>query len=115
MNSPFYPERKKKVQQKNDREVNLTDAMETVRNNALKSSVLQENSRQPEQKTENMQIMTEADFAQQQVQIRDAEGNRWIMCEFCGEIAQENAFRSYGVPGMLIWESARYVQQKIRQ
>lgn len=35
-------------------------------------------------------------FTQQHTQIRDAEGNRWIKCEYCGLIAKENEFTSYG-------------------
>lgn len=92
-------ERKKRVKEKQHREMNWNASPEKGRDSILKKTVLQENSRQPEQKTENMQIMTEADFAQQQIQIRDAEGNRWIRCESCGKIARESAFRSYGGAG----------------
>lgn len=35
-------------------------------------------------------------FTQQYTQVRDAEGNRWIKCEYCGLIAKENEFTSYG-------------------
>lgn len=35
-------------------------------------------------------------FTQQHTQVRDAEGNRWIKCEYCGLIAKENEFTSYG-------------------
>lgn len=38
----------------------------------------------------------EANFSQQQTQVRDAEGNRWIKCEYCGRIAKESEFTSYG-------------------
>lgn len=38
----------------------------------------------------------EANFSQQQTQVRDAAGNRWIKCEFCGLIAKESEFTSYG-------------------
>lgn len=37
-------------------------------------------------------------FTQQHTQVRDAEGNRWIKCEYCGLIAKENEFTSYGGP-----------------
>lgn len=40
----------------------------------------------------------EANFSQQQTQVRDAEGNRWIKCEFCGRIAKESKFILYGGP-----------------
>lgn len=38
-------------------------------------------------------------FNQQETQVRDADGNRWIKCEFCGKIAMESAFSSYGGAG----------------
>lgn len=38
-------------------------------------------------------------LSQQETQVRDAEGNRWIKCEYCGKIAMENKFSSYGGPG----------------
>lgn len=41
----------------------------------------------------------ESNFSQQETQVRDAEGNRWIKCEFCGKIAKENEFTSYGGVG----------------
>ena len=33
---------------------------------------------------------------QQETQVRDAYGNRWIRCEFCGTIAKDSEFSSYG-------------------
>ena len=41
----------------------------------------------------------ESGFKQQDTPIRDAFGNRWIKCEFCGEIAKEEKFVSYGGAG----------------
>lgn len=41
----------------------------------------------------------ESYFAQQEEQVRDADGNRWIKCEFCGKIAKEKEFVSYGGVG----------------
>lgn len=38
----------------------------------------------------------ESNFSQQQTPVRDADGNRWIKCEFCGVIAKESEFTSYG-------------------
>ncbi len=35
-------------------------------------------------------------FTQQEYQIRDSLGRRWIQCELCGEINQEANFVSYG-------------------
>lgn len=31
--------------------------------------------------------------------MRDADGNRWIRCKFCGKIAMEGDFSSYGGKG----------------
>lgn len=38
----------------------------------------------------------ESRFLQQQTQVRDSLGRRWIKCEYCGKIALENEFNSYG-------------------
>lgn len=38
-------------------------------------------------------------FSQQITPVRDAEGNRWIKCEYCGKIAKEGSFLSYGGRG----------------
>ncbi len=40
-----------------------------------------------------------SNFEQQETQVRDADGNRWIKCEFCGKIAMESEFSSYGGTG----------------
>ena len=56
----------------------------------------QEEQRQREEDfIRNMQ----SNFLQQETQVRDAAGNRWIKCEFCGKIAMENEFNSYGGAG----------------
>lgn len=52
----------------------------------------------PEQKTreEAFKEAVANNFENQEQQIRDADGNRWIKCEFCGKIAMEKEFSSYG-------------------
>ena len=62
---------------------------------------LEEEKREPEkrQREEDFQRNKESNFAQQETQVRDAEGNRWIKCEFCGKIAKESEFTSYGGAG----------------
>ncbi|MCM1284073.1 MAG: topoisomerase DNA-binding C4 zinc finger domain-containing protein [Muribaculaceae bacterium] len=35
-------------------------------------------------------------FSQQRTPIKDAAGNRWIKCEYCGRVAKESEFTSYG-------------------
>lgn len=50
-------------------------------------------------RNENFIKNRKADFEQQETQVRDLEGNRWIKCEFCGKIAMDAEFSSYGGPG----------------
>ena len=38
-------------------------------------------------------------LAQQQTPVFDSKGNRWIRCEFCGKIAVDSEFASYGGEG----------------
>ena len=62
---------------------------------------LEEEQRQAEirRREENFRRNMESNFTQQETQIRDDEGNRWIKCEFCGKIAKDNEFSSYGGAG----------------
>ena len=39
-----------------------------------------------------------ANLEQQDTQVRDADGNRWIKCEYCGKIDVESEFSIYGGP-----------------
>lgn len=59
---------------------------------------LEEKRRQVErrQREEDFKRNMESNFSQQETQVRDANGNRWIKCEICGKIAMENKFNSYG-------------------
>lgn len=62
----------------------------------------QEVERQQEeqrQREEDFKRNMQSNFSQQETQVRDAAGNRWIKCEFCGKIAMENEFNSYGGVG----------------
>lgn len=45
---------------------------------------------------ENFRRDLASNLEQQETQVRDADGNRWIKCEFCGKIAMESEFSSYG-------------------
>ena len=62
---------------------------------------LEEEQRQAEsrRREEDFRSNMESNFTQQETQVRDAEGNRWIKCEFCGMIAKDNEFSSYGGVG----------------
>lgn len=51
------------------------------------------------QREEDFKRNMESNFVQQETQVRDVQGNRWIKCEFCGKIAKENEFTSYGGVG----------------
>ncbi|MDE6641677.1 MAG: topoisomerase DNA-binding C4 zinc finger domain-containing protein [Acetatifactor sp.] len=51
------------------------------------------------QREEDFKRNMESNFSQQETQVRDANGNRWIKCEFCGKIAMERDFSSYGGKG----------------
>lgn len=51
------------------------------------------------QREEDFKRNMESNFSQQETQVRDADGNRWIKCEFCGKIAKEEGFNSYGGVG----------------
>lgn len=58
-----------------------------------------ERERQEQEKRERAEAFKAAledNFSQQDKQIRDADGNRWVKCEFCGKIALEAEFSSYG-------------------
>ena len=56
----------------------------------------EEEQRQREQEfNQNLETYLE----QQEKPVRDAAGNRWIKCEFCGKIAMDDEFDSYGGPG----------------
>lgn len=48
------------------------------------------------QKEEEFKHNMQSNFLQQEMPIRDADGNRWVKCEFCGKIAMESKFNSYG-------------------
>jgi len=51
------------------------------------------------QREEDFKRNMESNFSQQETQVRDAAGNRWIKCEFCGKIAMESEFNTYGGAG----------------
>lgn len=54
-----------------------------------------------QRRAEDFKKNMESQFAQQETQVRDEEGNRWIKCEFCGMIAKEENFVSYGGQGRI--------------
>lgn len=62
----------------------------------IEKEQLQAERRQSE---EDFKRNMESNFSQQEIQVRDADGNRWIKCEFCGKIAMESEFSFYGGKG----------------
>jgi len=63
---------------------------------------IKENERLQEEKLQrekDFRRNMESNFTQQETQVRDAEGNRWFKCKFCGKIGMEKDFPSYGGPG----------------
>lgn len=49
-----------------------------------------------QRKEENFRRNLALYLNQQETHVRDADGKRWIKCEFCGKIANESEFVSYG-------------------
>ena len=45
-----------------------------------------------------MEVM---DINQQERQIRDDSGKRWIMCQYCGKVDTDDAFVVYGGAGTI--------------
>ena len=68
---------------------------------------LEEQRRRQQEAAERQRKQAEEDFrsnmalalAQQQTPVFDSKGNRWIRCEFCGKIAVDSEFASYGGEG----------------
>lgn len=52
-----------------------------------------------QRREEDFRRNIESNFTQQETQIIDVHGNRWIKCEFCGTVAKVNDFISYGGVG----------------
>lgn len=57
---------------------------------------IEKEEKERREREENFRNNIESNFQQQDVPIRDADGNRWVKCEFCGKIAKESEFSSYG-------------------
>ncbi len=74
---------------------------------AQRSAKLEEERRIAEERAREIRRQRDAVFKmnlssslnQQETPVKDADGNRWIKCEFCGKIAVEAEFSSYGGAG----------------
>lgn len=62
---------------------------------------LEEEQRQAEIRRcdEDFRLNMESKFTQQETQVIDDEGNRWIKCRFCQKIDKDSKFSSYGGEG----------------
>lgn len=99
-------ERKREERRKQQEEVEkerIRQAEETAKHRVEHEEKrrLEEEQRQAEirRREEDFKSNIESGFIQQETQVRDAEGNRWIKCEFCGKIAKDDEFNSYGGVG----------------
>ncbi len=97
-------EEKFKYQQERNREI-LRQKEEAEKRRA---EMIEKQRLEAEQKTRERQERENAfkdafanNFENQETQIRDADGNRWIKCEFCGKVAKTEEFGSYGGPGRI--------------
>ena len=57
--------------------------------------------KEKQEREENFNKNLASNFTQQETQVLDADGNRWIKCEFCKKIAMESEFSSYGGTGRI--------------
>jgi hypothetical protein len=95
-------EERRKQQEEEEKE-SIRQAEEAAKHRAEldEKRRIEEEQRQAEsrRREDDFRRNMESNFTQQETQVRDAEGNRWIKCEFCGKIAKDNEFNSYGGAG----------------
>lgn len=56
----------------------------------------EKNQEEKRKREEDFKRNLESRLERQEIQIRDANGNRWIKCEYCGKIAKDSEFFTYG-------------------
>lgn len=101
----IYSEAKSKfaslIEEERQRRIEAKENARRQREETEKRWLEYEEKRQEEkrQKEEEFRHDMEPLLLQQETPIRDAEGNRWIKCEFCGKIAVDREFNSYGGAG----------------
>lgn len=97
-----YQEERRKWQEDAERERRRQAEEAARRREEFKEKQKLERERQQaekRQREEDFERNMEANFTQQETPVRDADGRRWIKCEFCGKIAVEGEFSSYGGKG----------------
>lgn len=85
--------RKEMERQRDEEEKRQREAEEKAR----KEAEIREQERH--QLEEDFKRNIESNLVQQETQVRDADDNRWIKCEFCGKIAKDSEFETYGGVG----------------
>lgn len=85
-------ERWKEEQKKRQEESEKRRAEEAEKRRLEEERRAEEERRRDEDFKRNL----EEGLNQQETQVRDAYGNRWIKCEYCGKIAKDSEFSSYG-------------------
>lgn len=92
-------EERRRQQEEQQKELERQKAEAEKRRAELAEKQRIDRERQEQEKREREEAFKAAledNFSRQDSQIRDADGNRWIKCEFCGKIAMEAEFSSYG-------------------
>lgn len=94
-------ERKKLQEEEARRQEEIEKKRQEQIETAEKFRVEQEQKRklaeiEHKQKEDAFKKALASNFKNQDTQIRDADGNRWVQCEFCDKIALEKEFSSYG-------------------
>ena len=87
-------EARRKIQEQIDAAEKRRIEAEQKRQAEIEQQLIERDKREKE-----LQELLKVDFATYPKQIRDANNNRWIKCEFCGKVALEKEFGSYGGPG----------------
>lgn len=62
----------------------------------LENIATQQREAEERQREEDFKQNMRTGFEQQETQVRDAEGNRWVKCEYCEKIAKTDEFVFYG-------------------
>lgn len=100
----YNREKRRKREEEEEQEYKRQAEEAAKRRAELQERQRLERERQQEEKRrreEDFRRNRESNFTQQETPVIDADGNRWIKCEFCGKIATEGAFSFYGGRGRI--------------
>jgi hypothetical protein len=67
-----------------------------IRQMILMKKQQEEKQAEAQRREQNFQKNMAENFTQQDEKVYDAQGNRWLKCEYCGKIAMDREFVSYG-------------------